>query len=340
MNKLVIAAVVLLTFSACDGPVTEPPPEPIGPTYIWMMPRGDTLVELTTQIDKWKETLELIDVIGYADHILHKNYSDTQLRESFAVLKEHGLYLALEVGAIKEWGTTGASTFTQQKNGFWDRYIELGAPLVGIVMDEPLVAVHSHYKDYFSHFVDDTDEAKFEYAVEQTAEFMRLVRNAYPHWFIADIGVYPYFDADKTILWINALEARLAAKGVRGQDFFRLDVDWNHFRTNQQNYPYHWGQVKRIEDHCREIGLPFSLIYWAANVAGRPNLQADPTSWLTYILQMGERYQDVGGKPDQYVIQTWIPNIPAMTLPETNPHSFTYSVLEFNKQIIPPREDD
>ena len=327
--KVCAAVVFFMVLSACEGPIDEVPPQPIGPTYIWMMPRRTTFEELLTNIDQWQETLELVDVIGYADHDLNRLYSDAVLSHGFAVLNDIGLPLALEVGAIKEWSVTGAGTFAIQRQT-WDKLIGLGATIVGIVLDEPLVAVHAHSQ---FNFVGDA-EAKFEYAVEETAEFIRLVRENYPHWFVADIEVYPHFTADYVIRWIDALEARLRAKGVRGQEFFRMDVDWNAFRPRNQ-YMQHWEEVRRIEDHCRSIGLPFSQIYWAANIP------RDPGGWLDAILEMGQRYQDAGGMPDQYVIQSWLNNeeIPEKTLPETDPESFTYSVLEFRKQFIPDREE-
>ena len=362
MNKLVIAAVVLLAFSACVGhKTTEKPLESTanmdGLGYVWMMPKSGSFIELldNDKLDQWQETLAAIDIIGYADHVLFGSRDEDmrlipyprEVHEAvFEVMNQIGLPLALEVGAVKPWGRTGLSAFTQQNNSFWKNFIERGATIAGIVMDEPLSAVFNRYDTHFADLIpENTPEAKFEYAIEETAYFMQLVREEYPDWFIACIGVYPNFDADETILWIDALEARLAEKGVRGQEFFRLDVDWNAFGKNYTNalgqrryisWERGWSEVKRIEDHCRSIGLPFSLVYWAADVAASPVLRADPASWLNSILQMGQRYQNAGGRPDQYVIQTWIPNIPEKTLPETDPHSFTYSVVEFNKQIIPP----
>ena len=294
--------------------------------YKWMMPRRNTFEELTTRLGEWQDTQSLIDVIGYADHNLNNLYSDTVLRNGFAAMNKAGLPLGLEVGAIKEWGLGREGTFRVQKP-MWDRFISLGATIAGIVMDEPLVAVGAHAQ---FDFVGDAD-ARFEYAVEHTAEFIKMVREDYPDWFIADIEVFPHFTADYVIRWIDALEARLKEKGVRGQEFFRMDVDWNAFTSKNLTWEQGWLEVKRIEDHCRSIGLPFSLVYWAADIPRAPG------GWLNSILRMGQGYKDAGGKPDQYVIQTWLnsENIPELTLPESDPHSFTYSVLEFNKQFIP-----
>jgi hypothetical protein len=76
----------------------------------------------------------LIDIIGYADHRLVGHNSDGVLEECFAVMNRIGLPLALEVGAVKEWGIDAEGTFNSQKP-MWDKFIRLGANIAGIVMD-------------------------------------------------------------------------------------------------------------------------------------------------------------------------------------------------------------
>jgi len=289
-----------------------------------MMPKGDTFPELTSRLADWPKALEAIDALGYADHVLFRNNDEEALKKGFAQLARVGLPIAMEVGAVKEWGPSGKATFDAQKP-MWDKFISLGANIKGIVMDEPLVAVLSNpHFDYLGG-----KEEKFEYAVTETADFIRRVREAYPDWVIADIEVYPFFDADFVIKWIDALEAKLKSIGVQGQDFFRMDVDWVAFKCE----PSGWEQVKRIEDHCKKIGLRFSQIYWASDVPGSQEKQADPTSWYTGIMRMGEAYEAVGGNPDQYVVQTWI-GLPHVTLPESEDYSFTRSVVDFNKRFV------
>ena len=297
--------------------------------YVWMMPKGAAFQELTAKIKEWPDTRALIDVIGFADHGLYNLYSDATLRNGFAALNESGLPLALEVGAVKEWENGRLGSFREQKP-MWDKFISLGANIFGIAMDEPLVNVLAYDKyDYLGDI-----EAKFEYAVERTALFIKKVREDYPHWVIGDIEVFPHFTADFVIRWIDALEARLKKKGIKGQDFFRMDVNWAAFTSKNFTWEQGWLEVKRIEDHCRSIGMPFSQIYWAADVPGSQELKDDPASWFNGIMHMGQGYREAGGIPDQYVIETWI-GLPEKSLPETDPHSFTYSVVEFSKQFIP-----
>ena len=301
--------------------------------YIWMMPRGDTLKDLTTRLDEWPQTRALVDIIGFADHVLNRLYSDEELSQSFAVLNRIGLPLAMEVGAVKEWAIDGEAAFFAQKP-MWDRFIRLGATIAGIVMDEPLVAVMNATRFTFL----ETERERFDFAVEETVTFMRLVREHYPRWFIADIEVYPHFDADLNIQWVDALESRLIDEGIRGQDFYRMDVDWNSIpRINTADWEHGWREVKRIEDHCRSLGLPFSMIYWAADAGASARIRMTPSRWLEGIMRMGEAYETAGGRPDQFDIQTWIAEFPPVALPETEEFTFTHSVLEFNQRFIPAR---
>lgn len=136
------------------------------------------------------------------------------------------------------------------------------------------------------------------------------------------------------IEFIDRMEEYLWEREIPGQNFFRLDVDWNAFGKNPGVRKRQWEEVKRIEDHCKEIGLPFSMIYWASDVAGSEALRADESSWYNSLMKQGKEYAAVGGDPDQYDIQTWIEGIPHTTLPETADWTFTRSVLDFYNRFI------
>ena len=124
--------------------------------------------------------------------------------------------MELEVGAVKEWGPTGEATFNAE-SPMWDRFQRLGATLGAVAMDEPLCCVRSNLK------------RPAEYAVQETANFIALVRKRYPEVLIGDIEPAPFLSTPELIGWVEALQKRLADMGVRGLDFFRLDVDWVHY---------------------------------------------------------------------------------------------------------------
>lgn len=264
-----------------------------------------TFVELYTNPDQWAQTREKIDMLGYADHVLGNTYSDEEPEAGFAAMREWGIPLALEVGAVKEWGITGIRTYMNEKS-HWERFVRLGADLQAICFDEPLVAVE---REQFDDVIGDGD--RMAYAVQETTNFIKVVRNDYPDLMMGDIEAFPYFDADYIIEWIDALEKSLADNGMAGMDFFRLDVDWNAFGKNPGVRKRQWEEVKRIEDHCKEIGLPFSMIYWASDVAGSEALRADESSWYNSIMQRqflyGKRYflKEFG----QEIRNLWMPDV-------------------------------
>jgi len=289
-----------------------------------MMPpsygNGRCFRELFEQPDTWPETRALIDVIGYADHNLNRHFTDAQLRTWLPQFQQWGIKFALEVGALKPWGATGEKTFSIE-HPIWDRVERLGGSIYAVAMDEPLCCARKEI-----HKPDD-------YAVEETARFVALVRKHYPHVLIGDIEPYPFIPLPDLIRWIEAVEKRLAEMRVRGLDFFRLDVDWVCFTVRNQGS---WREVRKLEQYCRNRKLTFSLIYWAS---GYPAMErrglADNSTWYVAVMQQGYDYVAVEGTPDQYVIESWI-NAPARCLPETGEFTFTRSVRDFSRKFARP----
>jgi hypothetical protein len=289
---------------------------------VWMGPPsyddGRCFRELFQHPDQWRQTREVIDVLQYAAHALNRQFTDDELRRWFGLLDQWKLKFALEVGAVKPWGQTGAVTFEKQKP-YWDRFQGLGAKLYAIAMDEPLLCCRAHL-----HKPDD-------YAVRETAEFIALVRRQFPQMLIGDIETYPSIPIADHFWWIEALQKALSEKKVRDLDFYRLDVNWANFIVQDRGA---WPEVKKLERYCRERKLPFSMIYWASDqpMLKRLGLACDST-WYTSIIQQGYAYAMVQGSPEQYVIESWI-EAPSRSLPESAPWTFTRSVLDFSRALV------
>jgi hypothetical protein len=289
---------------------------------VWMGPpsydNGKCFRELFKYPDAWKETRSAIDVLMYADHQLHRQFTDDELRAWFSEMRQWRLKFALEVGAVKPWGVTGEKTFEVQRPK-WDRFRDLGGEIYAIAMDEPLLCCRMHI-----HKSDD-------YALEETADFIARVRQQYPEMLIGDIETYPSIPLEDHFWWLDALEKRLAEMQVRGLDFYRLDVNWAEFVVFDRGS---WPEVKKLEQHCRQRKMPFSLIYWAS---GYPSLArrrlADDSTWYVSIMQQGYDYALVQGRPDQYVIESWL-EAPSRSTPETEPWTFTRSVLDFTCRLV------
>ncbi len=321
---LTTLAVGLLLAAVGDRSIAQPPiPAPGGNVQpaVWMIPpscdNGMCFRDLFEQPDAWQETRSVIDVLGYTDLNVNKQFSDDQLRTWFPKLQHWGIKFALETGALKPWGTTGEKTFNIERP-MWDRVERLGGRIYAIAMDEPLCCAHNEI------------HKSNDYAVEETARYIALVRKHYPQVLIGDIEPYPYIPLPDLIQWIEALEKRLAQMHVRGLDFFRLDVDWVSFTVRNQGS---WREVKKLEQYCRNRKLAFSLIYWAS---GYPAMErrglADDSTWYVSTMQQGYDYAAVDGAPQQYVIESWI-NAPSRCLPETGEFTFTRSVRDFSRKF-------
>ena len=319
MLKSLLLALLPFTLIAADTPAPR--------TEVWMMPPGanqaTALRELFTHPAEWAETRKNITVLGCtATHL--KNFTDDELRVWLPMIEQWGLRLGLEVGAVKEWGIIGQKTFEAERKQL-DRVKALGGKIDAVAMDEPLCCVRQHMKK------------PDIYAVQETANFIALVRQHFPEVRVGDIEPYPFLQREELLSFLDALQAELKARNVRGLDFFRLDVDWNHFTIGNRIYPGNWPDVKKLEVACRQRKIPFSLVYWAADHARMDKLHlADDSTWYVGVMRQGYDYAFVDGKPDEYVIESWL-NTPARTLPETADWTFTRSVRDFTQKFVPKK---
>jgi hypothetical protein len=275
---------------------------------VWMMPPGDPkghcLRELFSHPEGWTETRSLVTVLGCTARQLTDNFSAEELRAWLPQMERWGLKLGLEVGAVKEWAPTGRKVFDAE-HPQWDRILSLGGKISALAMDEPLCCVRQRLK------------RADVYAVEETANFMALVRKNYPQIRIGDIEPYPFLQREELLAFIGALQARLKRMNVPGLDFFRLDVDWNHFTIGNKFLAGNWPDVKKLELACRQRKLPFSLVYWAADYGRMKQLNlADDATWYVGVMRQGYDYAFVGGAPDEFVIESWV-GAPLRAVPET-----------------------
>lgn len=274
--------------------------------------------DLFAHPDEWQKTRPLIDSAIFADHGMNKWYTDQQLTAIFDQLNRWNMRFTLEVGAVKPWGPTGAKCFAAE-TPMWDRFQRLGAHISAIAMDEPLCCTRESLK------------LSDDYAVQETASFIALVRQRYPQIYVGDVEPYPSIPLDDHCKWIAALNSRLASLGVRGLDFYRIDTNWVVFSVFNQGS---WRDVVKIEKYCHSVKLPFSLIYWAAEYPALSgmHLAADDT-WYEGIFEEGYDYALCGGAPDEYCLESWI-GAPKQIVPENGDFTYTRSVLDFVGRFV------
>jgi hypothetical protein len=318
-RKLWLTASTLLLATLCCSAATAQTTRP----SVWMAPpafdHGRLFRELFEHPDQWRETRSLIDVLFYTDLNFQRQFSDQELQQWFGQMKDWQLKVGLETGAIKPWGQTGSKTFSLE-HPMWERIERLGGNIAGIAMDEPLCCCRKdlHQPD--------------AYAVEQTADYISQVRDAYPQMLVGDIEPYPFIPLADQMAWIDSLQKRLLEEHIRGLDFFRLDVDWTQFIVNDRGS---WPEVHKLEQFCRSRKIPFSLIYWAAVCPALEHRKlADISTWYTGVLRQGDDYALVGGRPDQVVIESWLSDAPASCVPESQDFTFTRSVRDFCRKFV------
>jgi len=296
---------------------------------LWMYPcpfeNGQALYEMFGNPRAWARARAHLTGIGYADHWLASQFSDAQLRAWLPQISRWGLKFGLDVGSVKPQSPTAEKAFAIS-HPWWDRFIKDGLHIDVMDMDEPLVAtvVNLHLPVSFG--------------VEQTAQFVAMVRRAYPPMEIGDTEPYPFFNAGEIMGFIDAVQARLRQLGVRPLDFLRLDVDWMHFYPPDAKGALGWRGVKQIEILAHQRGLRFSLIYWAANY---PSLSkaglARPDTWTSAILREAADFSRVGGVTDDYPLVSWLLTqqepVPAHVIPDSSPITLSGSVLALAAQV-------
>lgn len=316
MHAMAIAAT--LTAMVLQAPAR--PKEPA----IWMMPppwegNGKCLRQLLTRDAEWAKTRTVVSGIGYWPWLLNVHFSDDEIRALFSKVREWGLPFSFEVPVVKKEWPTARETFDQLQ-GFMKRFAPLGARVDAFSFDEPLYAA--------TRLVGKPEE----YAVEQTAAYIADLRKAYPNASVCDIEPYPAVPLSELTSFVEKLQARCAAKGVRGIDTFRLDVDWGNMNAR---LPGSWTDVKKVETFCRARGVRFSLICWAADFpALKERGLANEMTWYVGVMHTAAAFASVGGAPDELVVESWL-HTPSEAVPETSPAAFTRSVLDLAATYAP-----
>lgn len=261
--------------------------------------------------EKWVDTRTILDYFCYYDHLLDKNFDDTELSTIFSMLDIWDLPLALEVAVLKSFIRTGVLGY-RYGHEMWSRFQDdCGAVIELFAMDEP----------YWAVVEGGIGSGDLTYAVEQTAIWMQLVRNEYPEALIVSIEPYPVLTQIQLQHWVDSLDAECERIGITGIDGFSVDPDWNHWQ-------FVWDDILQLEAFCEARGIPFSLIYWAADATDSTAVDQD---WYDGVMMQGAAYN---GSPDEYVIQswTWVPRV--MTPDYDDSYSFTRSVIDFHNTYV------
>lgn len=316
---LLIAILSLIPISA----FAQVPAEKASKPEFWMMPspwpdNGGPLKELINKDAGWSQTRKVIDGIAYWPILLNLHFTDKEIRQLFAKVRKYNLKFGFEVQVLKPEYPTADISFKMLEDHM-KRFEPLGAKVDRYAFDEPF---------YATKYVLCKPDS---FAIEETAKYIAKLRKSYPNVTIGDIEPYPVMKLDELKSFITKLNEECGRLGVKGLDFFRVDVDW---QSMNNTYGGSWVEVKQLEDFCRSRGIKFSLIYWAANYPKLAEMKlADDLTWYLGVMNQGNTYAAVGGKPDEYVIESWV-HTPKHSLPEKDKTSFTGSVLDFYNRFL------
>jgi hypothetical protein len=306
---------------------STPAPTPIPSDLVWFAPNMGSrdYAELFTKPEQWSVARSRIDVFKfYTQNVLEypcaicgDNTLDTFVEAgAFQKLTEWGIAIAVEVGAVKEWGCTGQEEFRVAKEVI--RNVQAHGGTVSLLaMDEPFIGgqlvIDGHSCGHNMY-----------QSAKVTSQFIRQVNASFPQILVGDIEPYPYFSVPELEDWLLTLENR----GITPA-FFHLDVDIERVRVEGSNVK---ADLQELSQFLQMHGIPFGVIFtsnWHA--AGSDRAYFDSTmGWIQTV-------KDAIGKPQHVIIQSWqaapadrknrlIHDVP-INLPESDPSIFSHTRL-------------
>lgn len=343
------ALLLVLVISACspqspnagNSPSSTPVTPIVSSATIWFHPQqpsqngslggiGSTdFLSLFQANAPWPRVMAHTQAFGlYATWIY--GASDQEVRSTVAFLNAHKIGIEIEAPALQALSTCGTGieglvpfglpnglnlhTFTL---GYLQRLKALGANLLFVKADEPY---------YFGTSVADTTVQKIaqmegkpapvscNFSVSQVSsdvgQFAQLVKSVYPDAAVGDtepVNTSDYSPDAATVIDQWHTNYRLVT-GVPFP-FFVADVNFGN--------PKWPTLVKTLETGSRERGIKFGIIY----IGDRTD--TSDAEWTDKVVARFREYQGAdGGRPDYVVFQSWEPQ-PKLTLPETDPTTFT-----------------
>jgi hypothetical protein len=302
----------------------NPMPTPGPPESVWFAPNmGSTdYTRLFSNPEFWPEVRSRIDVFKfYTQNVFDpacsicggNSLSAFVAIDAFRRLIGWGIAIALEVGAVKEWGCTGTDEFNTARAAI-EHVQTNGGTVAALDMDEPFIGGQ--------HVINGrTCGYTMGESADVTAQFVQQVNNTYPDIRVGDVEPYPYFSIPELELWLAALEQR----GV-SLAHFHLDVDMVRVLNEGLDVG---ADLQRLGRFLQERRIPFGVIFTS-------NLNWSPASDCDYFVATMEWIRTVKsaiGKPEHVIFQSWLGpsadglhEIP-MNLPENGAGSCSHTYL-------------
>jgi hypothetical protein len=178
--------------------------------------QGIPLKDACFNMGQWPTVLAATDWLGDAAGTVDLMSNDEQ-QACFANLRAAGRRLSLGVPVLKAECQSASACF-EALRAIRDRIVANGggADIIGaFYLEEPLVAVFSGQIP--GHVGD------FTYAVNETLNFIQLLRDNYPSAKIIEIEAYPYFDVNRLQAWFYSMGCCSPAP-----DYLESTTIWTH----------------------------------------------------------------------------------------------------------------
>jgi hypothetical protein len=275
--RLIGLSVLALGLSACGS---ERP--------VWFGPNlaSRDMLRLFTNEGEWKQVRERVGVFQfYASQVggwdLCPDCGDNDLLHLAAVgafekLDRWRIAVAIEAGAVKEWGCTADATLPSIQRAL-QRLGTVRGQVQFVAMDEPLLGGERCGQAMGS-------------TAKEVSLYVAALRSAWPALVVGDVEPYPHFGVERLVAWLDAV----AAQGVE-LGFFHLDVDRARAAVLQANVP---ADLVALQAACKDRGIPFGVIFWGGD-------GLDETAYAEDVLAWVDTVGGAIGAPEHLVFQSW-----------------------------------
>ena len=251
----------------------------------------------------WQDAVEQIQVFKLYGEWVAYQATDDELRIVVENLRERGLALAVEAGplnAAPECGQ-GIEGFAGIEEGIKiaSRIENAGGTIHLIGMDEPY---------FYGHYYDRPNACNWpaEKIASEINTYISEVRKIFPEVMIGDTEpLAGQADAKAYQDWMDIF------REVNGYDlaFIHMDIDWSR--------PTWSDEVKSIEEHGNEVGVPVGIIYTGNSI------DKSDEDWLSAAGERVKKHEVTnGGSPNHVLFQSWNDK-PDFSLPDSEPYTFT-----------------
>lgn len=293
---------------------------------VWLSPNvaSHDMLRLFQHPEEWHGARDRVNVFSFIqwavtlDHnpMAGSNHADALIGAvpggAFRWLNDHGIEIAIEAGAIKEYSCADRGLSNVRALRETLGIIEgAGARVSYVVMDEPFVSALPPPPQGCGWSIEHTAEA--------VKGFIDEIHTDYPHVQIGMVEAYPEDTPAKIGSFLHALQDAGCAL-----PFLHLDIDY--YRVKRE-HPRFRDDLLSIQAQVLGLGLRFGVVVWGQHGDSSQMFCAD-------AIRMAEEIDSAIGfsTQDNVIFQSWSPTptgekVYPDNLPESAPNTMTRLLL-------------